>query len=40
MDTKDSTITDKIQSIDEFCRETNVSTDLRIKLKNKIEYAT
>jgi hypothetical protein len=40
MDTKDSTISDKISTIDEFCKEANISSDLRYKLRDSIEYQT
>jgi voltage-gated potassium channel Kch len=40
MDTKDSTIQDKISTIEEFCKEAKISSELRYKLRDSIEYAT
>ena len=39
-DTRDSTIQDKISTVDEFCKEAKISGQLRNKLREAIEYST
>ena len=40
MDTRDSTIQDKISTVDEFCKEAKISGALRAKPREAIEYST